>query len=308
MVAAAEGRALRLLIAGATGAIGRPLVPALLEAGHEVWGLSRDEQRARALDATGARGVVGDALDADSVKRAADQAQPDLVMQQLTALPERITKRSMAEGYAQTDRLRTHGTRNLMEAAPRARVIAQSIAFVFAPEGGWVKDEDAPLHTEMETVARLQEMERAVVARDGTVLRYGYFYGPGTWYAREGEYGRMARKRMLAIWGSGEATASFLHVDDAVAATVRAVEAHHPGVFHVADDDPAPQREWIPAFCRAVGAKPPRKLPTALVRPLAGRMGRFFLTQTRGADNARFKSATGWAPRHASWREGFATL
>ena len=136
---------MRILLAGATGAIGRPLMPALLAAGHEVWGLSRTEDRARALDALGAHGVVGDALSADDVRRAADAAQPELVMQQLTALPQRISKQAMMEGYRQTARLRVEGTRNLIEAAPGARVIAQSIAFAFRPEGGWVKDEDAPL-------------------------------------------------------------------------------------------------------------------------------------------------------------------
>ena len=300
---------MRILLAGATGAIGRPLVPALVEAGHEVWGLSRTEGRARALDAVGAHGVVADALDADAVRRAADTAQPDLVMQQLTALPrDRITRKGMLDGYEQTDRLRVRGTRNLMDAAPGARVIAQSIAFMLAPDGGWVKNEDDPLHTAIPQVRNLLEMERAVVEREGTVLRYGFFYGPGTWYARDGVYADMARKRMLGIWGRGDAMASFIHIDDAVSATVRAVERHVPGVFNVTDDDPAPQRDWTPAFCGAVGAKPPRRLPAFLARPLGGELGRFFFLQTRGADNARFKQAFGWQPGHATWRDGFRTL
>ena len=298
---------MRILLAGATGAIGRPLVPALLAAGHEVWGLTRTVDRARALDALGARGVVGDALEPEDVRRAADAARPELVMQQLTALPQRLSKKSMSDGYQQTARLRIHGTHNLIEAAPGARVIAQSIAFAFKPEGGWVKDEDAPLHTGDPGIRALAEMEREVVAGDGIVLRYGYFYGPGTWYAGDGEYARLARRRLLTIAGDGDATGSFIHVDDAVSATVAAVAGGPSGVYHVTDDHPAPQREWIPAFAEAVGGKRPRAIPAWAVRVAAG-PGAYFLLETRGADNARFKRTFGWAPRHPDWRQGFATL
>jgi nucleoside-diphosphate-sugar epimerase len=299
---------MRVLLAGATGAIGRPLLGALLAAGHEVHGLSRDEQRARTLDAAGAHGIVADVLDPDAVQRAAEQARPELVVQQLTSLPRKLTRRGMREGAQRTGRLREEGTRNLLQAAPGVRIIAQATAFPHRPEGGWVKTEDDPLHTDFAPVAAMARMEELVTGAGGTVLRYGYLYGPGTWYARDGDYGRMARRRMLGIVGKGDATSSFLHVDDAVAATLAAVEQDAPGVFHVTDDDPASQREWLPAFCAAVGAPAPRRMPAGLMRVLAGREGAFYLTQVRGADNARFKQTFGWQPAVASWREGFATL
>jgi nucleoside-diphosphate-sugar epimerase len=297
----------RILLAGATGAIGRPLVPALLAAGHEVWGLTRAEDRARALDALGAHGVVGDALEPGDVRRAADAARPELVMQQLTAFPQQLSKKSMSDGYRQTARLRLHGTHNLIAAAPGARVIAQSIAFAAKPEGDWVKDEDAPLHTADPGIRALAEMEDEVLAAGGIVLRYGYFYGPGTWYSADGDYARLARRRLLTISGAGDATGSFIHVDDAVSATLAAVAGGPAGVYHVTDDHPAPQREWLPAFAAAVGARRPRKVPAWAVRLAAGPAA-FFLLETRGADNARFKRAFGWEPRRPDWRQGFATL
>jgi nucleoside-diphosphate-sugar epimerase len=275
---------MRVLLAGATGAIGRPLLGALLAAGHEVHGLSRDEQRARTLDAAGAHGIVADVLDPGALH--------ELIVQQLTSLPRKLTRRGMREGAQ----------------APGVRIIAQATAFPHRPEGGWVKTEDDPLHTDFAPVAAMARMEELVTGAGGTVLRYGYLYGPGTWYARDGDYGRMARRRMLGIVGKGDATSSFLHVDDAVAATLSAVEQDAPGVFHVTDDDPASQREWLPAFCAAVGAPAPRRMPAGLMRVLAGREGAFYLTQVRGADNARFKQTFGWQPAVASWREGFATL
>ena len=299
---------MRVLIAGATGAIGRVLVPQLFAAGHEVWGLTRSDAGAAWLESAGAKAARGDALVAEDVRRAAEAARPEVVMQQLTALPARITKKSMFEGYRQTARLRTEGTHNLMEAAPGARVIAQSIAFAFRPEGGWVKDEDAPLNTDDPFVAALDRMERAVVAAGGIVLRYGFFYGPGTWYSRDGEYARWARRRMLNVVGAGDATASFVEVEDAAAATIAAMQGGEPGVYHVTDDHPAPQREWVPAFAEAVGAKRPRRVPAWIIRPLAGKTGTFFLTQVRGASNERFKRTFGWQPRHPDWREGFRTL
>lgn len=299
---------MRILIAGATGAIGRPLVAALVAAGHDVHGLTRSQQSASELDAAGAHGIAGDALVAEDVRRAAEQAQPDVVMQQLTALPQKLSKKSMTEGFERTAQLRTVGTRNLRDATPHARLIAQSIAFAHRPEGGWVKTEDDPLYTEVPQIAALEAMERMIVGSDGIVLRYGYFYGPGTWYARDGEYGRMARKRMLAIVGKGQATSSFLHVDDAVSATLAALEGGAPGVYQVTDDHPAPQRDWLPVFCEAVGAKRPRRLPAWPVRRLAGPVGAFYLTEVRGADNARFKRTFAWEPSRPDWRDGFREL
>lgn len=303
---------MRVFVAGATGAIGRPLVERLVQDGHEVWGLTRSEDRATALEALGAHGVVADALDRDAVLRAVGSAAPDAVIQQLTALPQQVTPTAMAEGYAQTSRLRTEGTRHLLDAAPTARHVVQSIAFSLRPEGDWVKDEDAPLFTDapepMGGVSRrLGEMEDAVVAAGGVVLRYGFFYGPGTWYHRDGAIGEMLLKRRYPVIKPGTARWSWLHVEDAVSATVAALQGGAPGVYNVVDDQPAPAAAWIPAMAEALGAKRPRRVPAWLAKRVAGPMAVYYANEVRGASNARFKRTFGWEPRHPDWRQGFRT-
>lgn len=303
---------MKVLVAGATGAIGRPLVARLLELGHEVWAMSRSGDPV----GPGAHGIAADALDLDAVRAAVAGAQPDVIVQQLTSLPRKVTPKAMAEGYAATDRVRVQGTRNLVTAAAEhgsPRVIAQSIAFAYRPEGGWVKSEDAPLHADapqpMGTViARLEAMEREVISSGGVALRYGFFYGPGTWYHPTGAIGQMVAKRFYPIIGAGTGTSSWLHIDDAVDATVAALEGGEPGAYNVVDDHPAPASEWIPAMAQAFGAKAPRRVPVWLARRVGGPLAVHYAIDVRGADNTRFKETFGWRPHHPHWREGFLSL
>ena len=306
---------MRVFVAGATGAIGRPLVQQLLEAGHEVTGMTRSEERAAGLRSRGAECAVCDALDAEALREAVAGARPEVVVHQLTDLPQEFTLRYR---YGETGRLRSEAGGNLIEAAGAAgarRIVAQSIAFVLAPEGDWVKDESAPtMDPEQvpgkfaETLRLTLDMERSVVeadGMDGLVLRYGFFYGPGTWYDRGTGLARQFEKRMFPVVGSGDGVFSFIHVDDAAAATVAAVERGAPGVYNVVDDDPARSRDWIAGFAEAVGAKPPRKVPVWLAKLVAGKTNAQSLMTMRGASNAKAKRELGWEPRYSSWREGF---
>jgi nucleoside-diphosphate-sugar epimerase len=304
---------MRVFVAGATGAIGRPLVPKLLEAGHEVTGMTRSEESASRLRESGAGAVVCDVFDEALVREAMASAAPDVVVHQLTALPDRMDLRDDTT-YHGTNRLRTEGTRILLEAAPGARrFVAQSIAFGYAPGGERVKDEDAPLMLGAEghfgeAVEAVAELERAVTGAEGlegVVLRYGFFYGPATYYAPDGSTAEEVRKRRLPIVGRGDGVFSFIHVDDAAEATVAAVERGDPGIYNVVDDEPAPMRDWLPVYAEALGAKPPRRVPKLLARLVAGKEAVAFATALPAASNARAKRELGWEPRHPSWRQGF---
>jgi nucleoside-diphosphate-sugar epimerase len=303
----------RVFVAGATGAIGRPLVRQLLESGHEVTGMTRSEERAEAVRASGAHAVVCDALDAGAVQRAMVESAPEAVVHQLTDLPQEF---SMRYGYGETSRLRTDGTRNLLDGARAAgagRFVAQSIAFIYDPSAAPVNDEDAPTLAGSEgafgeAVEAVLELERTVTGAedlDGLALRYGFFYGPGTWYARGTKMAREVERRRFPIVGDGGGIFSFIHVDDAAAATVAALERGAPGVYNVVDDEPAPMREWLPAFAEALGAGPPRRVPLWLAKLVAGRATAGMSTVMRGASNAKAKRELGWTPRYASWRQGF---
>jgi 2-alkyl-3-oxoalkanoate reductase len=301
----------RVFVAGATGAIGRPLVPKLIEAGHEVTGMTRSEERAEQLRGTGAGAVVADALDAEAVRRALVDASPEAVVHQLTDLPQEF---SMRYGYGATSRLRTEGTRNLLDGARAAgahRFVAQSIAFIYSPKAAPVSGEDEPTIAGAqgfaEAVDAVLELEATVTGAeglDGLALRYGFFYGPGTWYARGTKMAREVEKRRFPIVGDGSGIFSFIHVDDAAAATVAAVERGAPGVYNVVDDDPAPMRDWLPEFAAVLGAKPPRRVPVWLAKLFAG-ANAGMAAAMRGASNERAKRELGWAPRYSSWREGF---
>jgi nucleoside-diphosphate-sugar epimerase len=300
---------MRVFVAGATGAVGRPLVTQLLAAGHEVTGMTRSPGRAEALRAAGADAVVADVYDAGAVREAMQAARPEAVVNQLTDLPATYTT-DMQELAAGTNRLRREGAAVLVDAARASgarRLVAQSIAFAYLPEGDWVKDEDAPLGGDPDVVAGVQALERAVLeARDleGIVLRYGQLYGPGTWYAADGSIAEQVRRRRFPIVGRGEGRFSFVHVDDAAGAAVAAVERGRPGTYNVVDDEPAPMRDWLPVYAEALGAKPPRRVPVWLARLVAGPAGAG-AAELRGASNARAREALGWTPRHPSWREGF---
>jgi 2-alkyl-3-oxoalkanoate reductase len=307
---------MRVFVAGASGAVGRPLVPKLVTAGHEVTGMTRSESKTEDLRRAGARAVVADVFDVDALRAAMEEARPEVIVHELTALPDRIDFRK-ADTYAATNRVRTEGTRNLIDAALAAgarRLVCQSIAFAYRMDGQGLKTEDDPLLSEAggafgSGVSALREMEAMVLGTDGLdglVLRYGFFYGPGTYYAADGTSTDDVRRRRMPIVGRGSGVFSFIHVDDAADATVAAVERGAPGVYNVTDDEPAPMRDWVPVFAEAAGAKPPRRVPVWLARFVAGKDVSNFAVELRGASNEKAKRELGWKPAHPSWRTGFA--
>jgi nucleoside-diphosphate-sugar epimerase len=302
---------MRVFVAGATGAIGRPLVRQLIEAGHEVTGTTRSEERAAGLRSRGAEAVVVDALDSGALRAAVEGARPDAVVHQLTDLPQNFSPRY---GLGSTDDLRSRATRDLIAAGQEAgarRFIAQSVSFFYLPTGSKVKDEEAPTLSPdtaegkfAKAAEAMLDMEGQVVGAGGLVLRYGFFYGPGTWFAADTKLAKQYRQRMSPIVGSGEGVFSFIHVEDAAAATVAALERGAPGIYNVTDDEPAPANEWMPEFAAAVGGKPPWRVPLWLGRIVAGGNA-LQMEHLRGASNAKAKRELGWEPRYASWRQGF---
>jgi 2-alkyl-3-oxoalkanoate reductase len=269
------------------------------------------------LREAGAVPVVCDVFDAEGLRAAMERARPEVVVHELTDLPPALDPRKMEVQLAGNDRIRTEGTRNLVAAAVAAgahRMIAQSIAFAYAPTGEGLKREeedalwdDAPWPWSR-SVNALRELDAAVTETegiDGLVLRYGWFYGAGSSYARDGFFGEQVRKRRFPVVGRGSGVFSFIHVDDAADATVAAVERGAPGIYNIVDDEPAPVREWLPAYADAVGAMRPRWVPRWLARLLAGQYAVYLATELRGASNERAKAELGWTPRYASWRQGF---
>jgi len=309
----------RVLVAGATGAVGRRLVPMLVAAGHEVHGLARSDRSAGVVAALGAAPVPGDALDREAVMRAVRATRPHVVVIQLTAIPSRgVRPRRMGEDMAATNRLRREATRHLVDAARTygaERVVAQSIAFAYAPVGGWVRPESAALDTGADgdwgdvvrAVATLEHLVLASGGPVGVVLRYGGFYGPGTVMAPDGPVAELARRRRLPLVGEATGVSSFIHVDDAAAAAVAAV-SRGAGVYNIVDLDPAPAHDWIPAYAEALGAPPPRRVPAWLVRLLAGPHAVEAMLHGRGASADRALAELGWRPSRASWRDGFREL
>jgi nucleoside-diphosphate-sugar epimerase len=303
---------MRVFVAGATGAIGRPLMAALLASGHEPIAMTRSAEKAATLRARGIEACVCDAYDAPGLTQALAKARPDQVVHLLTDLPHAINMRRFEQETASTGRLRRIGTANLIAAATAAgveRIVAESIAFVYAPVGDWIKHEDAPLAIDALPSAAdpVADLERQVQAVGGIVLRYGWLYGPGTGYAREGSLAASMRRRQLPIVGQGNGVFSFVHVEDAASATVAALEHRGPAVYNVVDDEPAPMREWTPVFAQAVGAPRPWHVPVWLGRLAAGRLAVEMLGGLRGASNEWVKRELAWQPRYASWREGFQT-
>jgi nucleoside-diphosphate-sugar epimerase len=267
------------------------------------------------LKSSGAQPVVLDALDGEAVARAVREFQPEVVMNQLTDLPQRYNPRKLGPYYERTSRLRVDATRHLLagaHAAGAARFIYQSIAFMYRASGPLVLDEEAPLALQAPepfgaTVRATAEGERLATAAEGltgVVLRYGQLYGPGTYFDSSGDFARQARLRMLPIVGTGTGIFSFLHVDDAASAAISAL-GQGRGVYNIVDDEPAPAREWIPAFCADVGAPAPMRVPAWLATILAGRFAVATLQVARGASNAKAKRELGWSPAHRTWRAGF---
>jgi 2-alkyl-3-oxoalkanoate reductase len=304
---------MKVFVAGASGAIGRPLLPRLVAAGHEVTGMTRRPERAEEIRAAGAQAVICDAFDADGLREAVVAAEPEAVVHLLTSLPPKFKPRT---DLGPTNKVRVEGTRNLVAAARAAgarRIVAESVAFFYAPEGDLVKDEEAPLFERApgafgDAAVALADLERQVLGAEGIeglILRYGWLYGPGTYYGRGGSLFEDTLKRRSPMVGAGTGVFSFIHVEDAAAATVAAVERGSPGAYNVVDDDPAPMHEWAPAYAEALGAKRPRRVPVWLVRLLAGPAMAETATTLRGASNAKAKRELGWAPDHPSWRQGF---
>jgi nucleoside-diphosphate-sugar epimerase len=306
---------MRIFVAGASGAIGKQLVPLLVDAGHKVVGTTTSPQKVDALQALGAQPVVLDVLDAEAVGRAVSEAEPEVVVHEATALAAVASGlRKFDETFAQTNRLRTEGTDNLLAAAMAVDVrkfLAQSYAgWPYARVGAAVKDEEAaldltPASNAKETIAAIRYLEERVVAANGIVLRYGGFYGPRTSLAKDGESVRAIRKRAFPVVGDGGGITSFIHIEDAARATLAAIERGRPGIYNIVDDDPAPVSAWLPYFADVVGAKPPRHLPVWLGKLVAGEQLATMMTEGRGASNAKAKRELGWKPLYPSWREGF---
>jgi nucleoside-diphosphate-sugar epimerase len=299
---------MRVFLAGATGVIGTPLVPRLLTAGHQVTAMTRSALRAAQLRTVGADPVVCDVFDADGVRAAVANAAPEAVIHQLTSLPPRLDWGD-PHVFDANNRVRTTGTQILIDAALASgarRVVAQSLAFVYAPTGGLVKDEDAALFSGApppfgDAVAAVAELERLVTRTpgiEGLVLRYGMVYGPGTYYDRYGTTASDIVAGRMPLVAGAAGLYSWLHVDDAAAAAVAALERGSPGIYNVVDDEPAPQTQWLPVLADALGADPP---PVAEAPPPPDSP----VMSLRGASNAKAKRELGWQPLHPSWRTGF---
>ena len=304
---------MRVFVTGATGALGRHLVPGLVAAGHEVTATTRTPGKIAQLREAGAEPVVLDGLDREAVIAAVRAAAPEVIVHEMTALADMRSFRNPDKLFAVTNELRTRGTDNLLAAAAQAgtrRVIAQGYAGPGPdkPSGARLKTEEDPLdwrpiRSAARAMAAIRYVDRTVPleAPEGIVLRYGGFYGPGT-----GDFVvEMARKRRLPVIGGGTGVWSFIEITDAAAATLAAVDHGAPGVYNVVDDDPAPVAEWLPYLAKVVGAKPPLRVPAWLGRLLAGEFVVGQMTSSRGSSNEKARKELGWEPRYASWREGF---
>ena len=312
---------MKILLAGATGALGKQLVPRLVAAGHDVTGTTRSESKRGAIESMGARAAVMDALDPDDVANVVGEVEPEVILHQLTALNRDFDIKHFDRTFAETNRLRTEGTDHLL-AAGRAvgvrRFIAQSYAgWPAARDGALVKAEDAlldpaPAAGMRETHDAIRYVETAVTGAawtEGIVLRFGGFYGPGTSLSPEGgAQVESLRKRKFPVVGDGGGVWSFVHIEDAADAAAAAVTFGRRGIYNIVDDDPAPVAEWLPAVARAVGAPEPRHVPLWLGRIFAGEAGAVMMTEVRGASNAKARRELGWQPRHPSWREGVAQM
>lgn len=308
---------MRVFLAGATGAIGKRLVPLLVQAGHTVIGTTRSAEKAGGLQAAGAEPLIVDALDAAAVAMAVERAKPQVIIHELTAIPAALDMRKFAEQFETTNRLRTEGTDHLLSAARSAgvrRFVAQSYAaWPYARTGGLIKTEDDPLDGNPpealgETLKAIEHLETAVLQTrgvEGVILRYGAFYGPGNAIGENGLLLEQVLHRRVPLIGGGSGVWSFVHIDDAARATLAAVERGAPGVYNVVDDEPATVSEWLPELASILGAKPPLRIPSWLGRLAIGEHGVIMMTDIRGASNAKAKRELDWQLLWSSWREGF---
>jgi len=307
---------MRVFVAGGTGAIGRPLVRALVAAGHEVTVFSRSEARVAALGLPGVVPAVGDAFDPDAVMRAVQAAHPEVVVNQLTNLARSVNPLAAKRGFETTSRLRREVSGRLVAAARAAgarRVVAQSISFAYRPGPGTRTESDA-LWTDApgeigSLAGSLAILESATLGDDaveGVVLRYGSFYGAGTYLAPGGLYTTMIAKRLLPIPGDGRGLFGFVHIDDAASATVAALQGP-AGVFNLVDDVPARSSEWMPFVARLLGAKRPHRVPERVARVGAGKFLTYLMCDQPAVSNHRARSELGWIPRYPDWHEGLRT-
>lgn len=300
---------MRVFVVGASGAIGQRLVPQLIAQGHEVTGTFRSPGNAERVRALGAEPIQLDLLDAPAVREAVLKAEPEAIIHQATALANMKLSRNFDRTFAQTNQLRTDGTDALLAAAREAgvrRFIAQSFASMrYAPDGEWAKSEDAPLDPDppkgmREGAAAMRYLDQTVTDAGGIILRYGGFYG-----APNDGLIEPVRKRQFPIVGDGGGVVSFIHLDDAAAATVLALEHDGPAIYNIVDDEPAPVREWLPVLADVLGARPPRHVPVWLARVVGGELAVIMATRSPGASNAKAKRELGWTLRYPSWRQGF---
>jgi 2-alkyl-3-oxoalkanoate reductase len=309
---------MKIFVAGATGAVGKRLVPLLVASGYDVVAMTRSPEKVDSLRAAGVEPVVADGLDRTAVMEAVKKAEPEVVIHQMSGLTGIKSFKNFDKEFALTNRLRTEGTNHLLEATHAAggrRLIAQSFGnWNYERTGTGPKSEEDPLDpkppaNQSRSIQAIRHLEQAVIGADGiegVVLRYGNFYGPGTGFALDGDLVKLVRKRTLPIVGDGSGVWSFVHMDDAATATIAAI-AGAPGIYNIVDDEPAAVAEWLPDLARAIGAKPPRRVPVWLGRLAIGEVGVSMMTQIRGASNAKAKREIGWTPRYKSWRDGFRT-
>jgi nucleoside-diphosphate-sugar epimerase len=305
---------MRVFVAGASGVLGRALLPVLTAAGHEVIGLVRSDSGGATVRALGARMERADALDRSAVHRSVRTTRPDAVVDLLTAIPAEIDPKRMARDFALTNRLRTEGTGILLDAAEKSgveRVITEGLAYAYDPDEPGLADEDSafwprPPAQFAPNVAALLELEQRTRKANGLVVRLGHLYGPGSIYAADGSFTRQVRRGAMPLVGGGTSVFSFIHAHDAATAITAALQSDVRGALNIVDDDPAPMSEWLPVLAHLVGARPPRHVPTALARIVSGSWGATYMTRLRGASNARAKNRLGWQPSYPSWRAGFA--
>lgn len=309
---------MKIFVAGGTGAIGKSVVPLLIDNGHQVIALGRSARKAAPFRALGAQVVLADALNKEELTKAILDTRPEVIIHQLTAIPAALDLRKFDRDFALTNRFRSEATDVLLAAALEAgtrRFIAQSFCgWPFAREGGPVKTEEDPLDPNppaalSETLAALRHLESAVQeAKDleAITLRYGFLYGPGTGISSQGSTVALVRKRKIPIVGDGDGIWSFIHVGDAARATVAAISRGRPGIYNIVDDEPAPVATWLPMLADTVGARPPHKVPAWLARFAIGEGGVSMMTRIRGGSNAKAKRELGWQPAYPTWRRGFA--
>ncbi|HEY0166773.1 MAG TPA: NAD(P)-dependent oxidoreductase [Jatrophihabitans sp.] len=304
---------MRVLVAGATGVIGRQLVPVLISAGHEVVAVSRG--RSQAPDQVGVTAVVADILDRGAITRVVREQAPDAIVHIATAIPAEINPKKLAADFEATNRLRTEGTRNLIEAASEAgvgRVVTEGLAYAYDPSSSTPAAEGAPLWQAppkqfAPVLEALQELERLTAQANGLVLRFGHLYGPGSIYASDGSFVNQVRAGKVPLVGGGTSTFSFTHSYDAATAILAAVQSHGTGSLNIVDDEPAQMSVWLPVLADILGARKPKGAPAMMAKLAVGDWGVAFMTKLRGADNSNAKRSLDWQPKYTSWRTGFVS-